>query len=47
MSMCFCLKKIDAAKPHALDTFLEEMAELGIIENLIKNKKLPSYLLEK
>ena len=37
----------DFAKPRALNTFMEGLAELGINKNLIKNKKLLSYLLEK
>ena len=37
----------DAAKPRALNTFMEGLAELGINKNLIKNKKLLSDLLEK
>jgi len=35
------------AKPHALSTFLEGLAELGVDKRLIKNKKLLSDLLEK
>ena len=33
--------------PHALNTFLDGLAELGIDEGLIKNKKLLSDLIEK
>ena len=37
----------DVAKPRALNTFLDGLAELGVNKNLIKNKKLLSDLLEK
>ena len=37
----------DVAKPRALNTFLEGLAELGVDKHLIKNKKLLSDLLEK
>ena len=37
----------DVAKPRALNTFMEGLAELGINKNLIKNKKLLSDLLGK
>ena len=37
----------DVAKPHALNTFLDGLAELGVDKRLIKNKKLLSDLLEK
>ena len=37
----------DVAKPRALNTFLDGLAELGINKRLIKNKKLLSDLLEK
>ena len=37
----------DLAKPRALNTFLEGLAELGVEKRLIKNKKIPSDLLEK
>ena len=37
----------DLAKPHALNTFLDGLAELGVDKRLIKNKKLLSDLLEK
>ena len=37
----------DIAKPRALNTFLDGLAELGVNKNLIKNKKLLSDLLEK
>ena len=37
----------DVAKPRALNTFMEGLAELGIDKNLIKNKKLLSDLLAK
>ena len=33
--------------PHVLNTFLDGLAELGIDEGLIKNKKLLSDLIEK
>ena len=33
--------------PHALNTFLDGLAELEIDEGLIKNKKLLSDLIEK
>ena len=39
--------KEDVAKPCALNTFLDGLAELGVNKNLIKNKKLLSDLLEK
>ena len=37
----------DVAKPRALNTFLDGLAELGINKRSIKNKKLLSDLLEK
>ena len=37
----------DVAKPRALSTFLDELAELGFDKGLIKNKKLLSDLIEK
>ena len=37
----------DAAKPRALNTFLEGLAEPGVNKNLIKNEKLLGDLLEK
>ena len=37
----------DVTKPRALNTFLDELAELGIDKGLIKNKKLLSDLIEK
>ena len=37
----------DVAKPRALNTFLEGLAELGVDKRLTKNKKLLSNLLEK
>ena len=37
----------DVAKPRALNTFLDGLAELGVNKRLIKNKKLLSDLLEK
>ena len=37
----------DVAKPRALNTFLDGLAELGVNKRLIKNKKLRSDLLEK
>jgi len=37
----------DVAKPRALKTFLDELAELGVKKCLIKNKKILSELLEK
>jgi len=37
----------DVAKPRALNTFLEGLAELGVDKRLIKNKKLLSDLVEK
>lgn len=37
----------DVAKPLALNTFLDGLAELGIVKRLIKNKKVLSDLLEK
>ena len=37
----------DEAKPRALNTFLDGLAELGINKRLIKNKKILSDLLEK
>ena len=37
----------DVAKPRALNTFLDGLAELGINKRLMKNKKLLSDLLEK
>jgi len=37
----------DVAKPRALNSFLEGLAELGVDTRLIKNKKLLSDLLEK
>ena len=43
----FLLQNDDVAKPRALNTFMEGLAELGINKNLIKNKKLLSDLLEK
>ena len=33
--------------PRALNTFLDGLAELGVDKGLIKNKKLPSDLVEK
>ena len=43
----FLLQNDDLAKPRALNTFMEGLAELGINKNLIKNRKLLSDLLEK
>ena len=37
----------DVTKPRALNTFLDELAELGFDKSLIKNKKLLSDLIEK
>ena len=37
----------DVAKPRALNTFLDGLAELGVNKRLIKNKELLSDLLEK
>ena len=37
----------DIAKPRALNTFLDGLAELGDNKRLIKNKKILSELLEK
>ena len=37
----------DVAKPRALNTFLDGLAELGVNKQLTKNKRLPSDLLEK
>ena len=37
----------DLAKPRALNTFLDGLAELGVDKRLIKNKKIPSNLLGK
>ena len=37
----------EVTKPYALNTFLDELAELRIDEGLIKNKKLRSDLIEK
>ena len=37
----------DVTKPHALNTFLDELAELGFDKGLIKNKNLLSDLIEK
>ena len=37
----------DVAKPRALNTFLDGLAELRVNKNLIKNKKMLSDLLEK
>ena len=37
----------DVAKPRALSTFLDELAELGFDKGLIKNKKRLSDLIEK
>ena len=37
----------DVTKPRALNTFLDELAELGFDKGLIKNKKLLSDLIEK
>ena len=37
----------DVTKPHALNTFLDELAELGFDKGLIKNKKWLSDLIEK
>ena len=37
----------DVAKPRALNTFLDGLAELGVNKRLIKNKKLLSDLLKK
>ena len=37
----------DVAKPRALNTFLDGLAELGVNKRLVKNKKLLSDLLEK
>ena len=37
----------EVTKPRALNTFLDGLAELGIDKGLIKNKKLPSDLIEK
>ena len=34
-------------KPHALNTFLDGLVELGIDKGVIKNKKLQSNLIEK
>ena len=39
--------KNDVTKPRALNTFLDELAELGFDKCLIKNKKLLSDLIEK
>ena len=36
----------EVTKPHALNTFLDGLAELGIDKGLIKNKKLLSDLIE-
>ena len=37
----------DVAKPRALNTFLDGLAELGVNKRMIKNEKLLSDLLEK
>ena len=37
----------DVAKPRALNTFLDGVAELGVDKRLIKNKKILNDLLEK
>ena len=37
----------DVTKPSALNTFLDELAEIGFDKGLIKNKKLLSDLIEK
>ena len=37
----------EVTKPSALNTFPDGLAELGIDKGLIKNKKLPSDLIEK
>ena len=37
----------DLAKPRALNTFLDGLAELGVDKRLIKNKKILSNLLGK
>ena len=37
----------DVAKPKALNTFLDGLADLGVHKRLIKNKKILSDLLEK
>ena len=37
----------EVTKPHALNTFLDGLAELRIDKGLIKNKKLLSDLIEK
>ena len=37
----------EVTKPHALNTLLDGLAELGIDNGLIKNKKLLSDLIEK
>ena len=37
----------EVTKPHALNTFLDGLAALGIDKGLIKNKKLLSELIEK
>ena len=37
----------DVTKPRALNTFLDELAELGFDKGLIKNKNLLSDLIEK
>ena len=37
----------DVARPRALNTFLDGLAELGVNKRLIKNKKLLYELLEK
>ena len=38
---------IEVTQPRALNTFLDGLAELGIDNGLIKNKKLLSDLIEK
>ena len=46
--MCYSLLlNSEVTKPHALKTFLDELAELGIEKGLIKNKTLSSVLMEK
>ena len=37
----------NVGKPRALDTFLDGLAELGVNDNLIKNKKLINDLLKR
>ena len=39
--------KVHVTKPHALNKFVDGLAQIGIYKGLIKNKKLLSDLIEK